>query len=289
MKVAVLTDTNSGISVEEGQKEGIFVIPMPVIVDGQSYLENESITHKELYAQMLLDKDVSTSQPAPFVLTEMWDSLLKSGYDEVVYIPMSSGLSNSCETAIHLAEEYAGKVHVADNHRISVTLRESVFDAKALAKQGLTGAQIKERLDSNAYQSSIYVAVNSMKYLIKNGRATKAAAMIATVLNIKPVLTIQGGKLDAFMKVRGMKKSMSAMIDAIGKDIRTRFADVPSERLVIGTAGTLDSQADIDEWLTAVKTAFPDCRVYYNPLSCSIACHVGIGAIGLGISKTEAR
>lgn len=289
MKVAVLTDTNSGISVEEGQKEGIFVIPMPVIVDGQSYLENESIAHKELYAQMLLDKDVSTSQPAPFVLTEMWDSLLKSGYDEVVYIPMSSGLSNSCETAIHLAEEYAGKVHVADNHRISVTLRESVFDAKALAKQGLTGAQIKERLDSNAYQSSIYVAVNSMKYLIKNGRATKAAAMIATVLNIKPVLTIQGGKLDAYMKVRGMKKSMSAMIEAIGKDIRTCFADVPSERLVIGTAGTLDSQADIDEWLTAVKTAFPDCRVYYNPLSCSIACHVGIGAIGLGISKTEAR
>ena len=289
MRVAILTDTNSGISVKEGKEQGIFVIPMPVIVDGQNYLENESITHEQLYAQMLRDKDVSTSQPAPIVLTEQWDKLLRDGYDEIVYIPMSSGLSNSCETAMHFAEGYGGKVFVADNHRISVTLRESVFDAKALAERGLSGVEIKERLDSNAYQSSIYVTVNSMKYLIKNGRATRTAAMIATVLNVKPVLTIQGGKLDAFMKVRGIKKSMSVMIEAIGKDIKNRFADVPRERLHIGAAGTLDSQADIDEWLTAVKTAFPGCVVYYNPLSCSIACHVGIGAIGIGISKTEAR
>lgn len=167
---------------------------MPVIVDGQSYLENESITHKQLYEQMRLDKDVSTSQPAPIVITEMWDKLLSDGYDEAVYIPMSSGLSNSCETAMRFAEEYGGKVFVADNHKISVTLRESVLEARALAAQWLCGAQIKHRLDSDAYRSSIYVTVDSMKYLIKNGRATRAAAMIATVLDIKPALTIQGGK-----------------------------------------------------------------------------------------------
>lgn len=289
MKVAILTDTNSGISVAEGAEEGIFVIPMPVIVDGQSYLENENITHAQLYEKMLEDKDVSTSQPAPIVLIEMWDKLLADGYDEIVYIPMSSGLSNSCETAAHMSEDYAGRVFVADNHRISVTLRESVFDAKSLAAQGHTGAQIKERLEKNAYQSSIYVTVNSMKYLIKNGRATRAAAMIATVLNIKPVLTIQGGKLDAFMKVRGIKKSMSAMIEAVERDVKTRFADVPAEMMVIGTAGTLEKQEEIDEWLAAVKSAFPDYLVYYYPLSCSIACHVGIGAVGIGISKREAR
>ncbi len=289
MRVAILTDTNSGISVDEGKDRGIFVIPMPVIVDGQSYLENESITHKQLYEQMMLDKDVSTSQPAPIVLTEMWDKLLSDGYDEIVFIPMSSGLSNTCETAMRFAQEYGGKVFVADNHRISVTLRESVLDAQALAAQGLNGAQIKHRLDSNAYRSSIYVTVDSMKYLIKNGRATRAAAMIATVLNIKPVLTIQGGKLDAYMKVRGIKKSMSAMIEAIDKDIKNRFAGVPTERLRIGTAGTLDSKADIDEWLNEVKAAFPKCSVYYDPLSCSIACHVGMGALGLGVSKIEER
>ena len=289
MSVAILTDTNSGISIEEGAKHDIFVIPMPVIVDGKDYLEQESITHNELYFQMRAKKDVATSQPSPQILIDKWNELLKRGYEQIVYIPMSSGLSNSCANAAEFAKEFADKVFVIDNHRISVTLRESVLDAKFLSEQGKSAKEIKEVLERNAYQSSIYITVNSLEYLKKSGRVTRTAAAIATVLNIKPVLTIQGGKLDSFTKVKGMKKSILTMISAVSEDIKTRFADVPPERLVIGTAGTLESQNDIDFWLNSVKNAFPDLHVYYNPLSCSIACHTGINAIGLGISKIEAR
>ena len=289
MSVAILTDTNSGISIEEGARLGIFVIPMPVIVDGKDYLEHESITHGELYRQMRENKDVTTSQPSPQILIDKWNELLKNGFDQIVYIPMSSSLSNSCENATEFAKEFADKVFVADNRRISVTLRESVLDAEFLAKQGKSAKEIKEILEKNAYQSSIYVTVNSLKYLKKSGRVTRTAAAIATALNIKPVLTLQGGKLDSFAKVKGMKKSMSAMIAALSEDIKTRFADVPPDRLVVGTAGTLEKQSDIDFWLNSVKNAFPNLRVYYSPLSCSIACHTGINAIGIGICETEAR
>lgn len=289
MKVAIMTDTNSGISVEEGKKLGVAVIPMPVIVDGNSYLEHESIVHADLYAQMREHKDVSTSQPAPQILCDKWSELLASGYDEVVFIPMSSGLSATCDTATALAKDFDGKVFVADNHRISVTLRDSVLDAVALAKEGKSGSEIKAALEANAYESSIYITVDSMEYLLKNGRATRAAAAIATVLNIKPVLTIQGGKLDAFKKVRGMKKSIAVMIDAIDKDIKKRFKDVPHENLSIGTTSTLESPEEEMLWRDSVKEAFPDIAVFYEPLSCSIACHVGIGAMGLGVSKKQGR
>lgn len=285
MKVAVMTDTNSGISVDEGKALGLTVIPMPVIVDGKSYLEHEEISHTELYAFMREHKDVSTSQPSPQVLCDTWDELLSQGYDEIVYVPMSSGLSSSCDTATAMANNYDGKVFVTDDHRISVTLRQSVLDALHLANSGKSGSEIKRILDENAYNSSIYITVDSMEYLLKNGRATKAAAMIATVLNIKPVLTIQGEKLDAFKKVRGMKKSIGVMIDAIAHDVKKRFKGVPHELLPIGTAGTLETQEEIDFWCNSVREAFPGHEVYYNPLSCSIACHVGIGAIGLGIAK----
>lgn len=284
MSVAILTDTNSGIFEEEGQKAGISVIPMPVIVDGKSYLENQTIDHSQLYAAMRRDCDISTSQPAPQTYIEMWDKLLGEGYDEVVYIPMSSGLSTTCLTAQQFAKDYGGRVIVVDNHRISLTLRESVYDAKALADGGKSGQEIKERLEQNAYNACIYIAVNSMKYLVKNGRAGRSAATIATALNIKPVLSISGEKLDAFKKVRGMKKAVEVMIESVANDLKTRFSDIPRQRVVVGSAGTLERQEEVDECVNALKAAFPGYQVYYNPLSCSIACHVGIGAIGMGIS-----
>ncbi len=283
MSVAILTDTNSGITVEEGKTLGIHVIPMPVIVDATDYLEGENLTHAQLYEMMRADADVSTSQPAPQVIIDMWDALLKE-YDEVVYIPMSSGLSNTCETATRFALDYNGKVFVADNRRISVTLRAAVLNAKKLADDGKSGKEIKEHLDADGKNSVIFVTVNSLKYLIKNGRATRAAAAIATVLNIKPVLIIDGGKLDAYKKIRGMEKSMHVMIEGIQSFIKTNLADVPPEKLRIGAAGTLETPEEIEHWLGLVQAAFPKSQTYYDPLSCSIACHVGIGAAGMGVS-----
>lgn len=206
MKTAILTDTNSGITVEAGRKSGIYVLPMPVIMEEKCYFEGVDITNRQLYDAMLSDRELSSSQPSPGDVMAMWDSILNDGYDEIVYIPMSSGLSGSCHSAAQLALDYGSKVCVVDNHRISVTLMESVFDAKALADKGLSAGKIKEALEAAAYQSSIYVTVNSLKYLKKSGRITSSAAAIAHILNIKPVLTIQGEKLDLFAKVRGSRQ-----------------------------------------------------------------------------------
>lgn len=281
MSVAILTDTNSGIFVEEGSKLGIFVIPMPVIVNGRDFLEGVDLTHGQLYEFMRNNADVTTSQPSPQSLMDMWDELLKS-YDEVVHIPMSSGLSASCESAKALAKSYNGKVQVVDNHRIAVTLKESVFDAKNLAGQGKSAEEIRKILEDHAYDASIYITVNTLSYLKKSGRVTASAAAIATVLDIKPVLTIQGDKLDSFKKVRGMKKSADVMIDALKSEIETRFKDVPHDKLNLYTAGTLEKQEYIDEWLNKVKTAFPEYSVTYSPLSCSVASHTGVNSMGIG-------
>lgn len=217
------------------------------------------------------------------------DSILEDGYDEIVYIPMSSGLSGSCHNAMSLALEYDSKVHVVDNHRISVTLMESVFDAKALADQGLSGTEIKRSLEENAYQASIYITVDSLKYLKKSGRITASAAAIANIFNIRPVLTIQGEKLDLFAKVRGKKQSEKKMIDALRSDIQIRFPEIPADRLRFGTAGTFEKPEDADHWRELIQTAFPENEIYYVPLSCSIACHVGINATGIGISVIAGR
>ena len=289
MKTAIMTDTNSGITVEEGEKAGIYVLPMPVIIEEKCYLEGVDITHAQLYDAMISDKELSSSQPSPGDVMSMWDRILNDGYDEVVYIPMSSGLSGSCHNAILLAEEYDSKVWVVDNHRISVTLMESVFDAKSLADKGMSGSEIKEKLEENAYQASIYLSVDSLKYLIKGGRITPSAAAIANILNIKPLLTIQGERLDLFAKVRGMKQSEKKMIAALKNDIETRFANIPVEKLRVATAGTFKVKAEADNWLSLVQAAFPQCAVYYSPLSCSIACHVGVNAVGIGVSVITDR
>jgi len=284
MRTAVMTDTNSGISKEMGDSLGIYVLPMPVIVGSHDYLEGISITHPELYEAILAGTDVSSSQPSPGSLTDMWDGILEEGYDEIVYVPMSSGLSSSCWAAKSLAEEYEGKVQVADNHRISVTLRDSVFDAAALAREGRTAKEIREYLEKHAYDSSIYITVNSLDLLRKSGRVTAAAAAIATVMHLKPVLTIQGGKLDTFSKARGVRHSENTMLKAIAEDIRTRFADAPKERVSIGAAGTFQNPEDEEAWLRAVEEAFPGHPVFYGRLACSIACHVSVDAIGIGVS-----
>ena len=286
MKTAVMTDSNSGITPEEGKKIGIYSLPMPVIIEGDVFYEGKNITQEEYYGAMTSGKNVTTSQPSPGDVMDMWDGILKEGYEQVVYIPMSSALSASCHAAIQLSEEYDGKVQVVDDHRISVTMRESVLEAKWMANQGMTAEEIKKKLEENAYNSSIYIAVDTLEYLKKGGRVTAAGAAIGAVLNIKPVLTIQGEKLDAFTKVRGMKKAELKMLEAIEEDLNTTFADVDRKQLRLGAAGTFQKQEDADQWYNMVKDTFENeiDDIYYDSLSFSIGCHVGPNAIGIGIS-----
>ena len=289
MKIAIATDTNSGITAMEGEKLGVFVLAMPVNLEETIHYEGIDITSEQLYDAMRQHRDVSTSQPSPGQLMELWDGILAKGYDEIVYIPMSSGLSGSCQSAALFAQDYDGKVQVVDNHRISVTQRESVISALRLAKQGHNGEQIKEFLEKHAYDASIYITVDSMEYLKKGGRVTPAAATLATVLNLKPVLTIQGDKLDAFAKVRGMKLAESKMIEAIHHDREARFKDVPESRLLIETAGTLESEELAEHWRQQVQAEFPFAKVSYANLPCSIACHVGMNSVAAVIMTEEVQ
>lgn len=284
MKIAILTDTNSGISSTEAEELGIFLIPMPVIIDDETFYEGQNITEEAFYQALASDKKVTTSQPSPADVMDYWDSLLQKGFDEVVYIPMSSGLSNSCHAAMGFAEDYDAKAFVVDNHRISVTLKSSVIMAKKLSDIGKSGSEIKSILEEDAYHSSIYISVNTLTYLKRGGRITPAAAMIGSVLNIKPILTIQGEKLDSFSKARSMKKCEQRMIEALLNDKEKRFADVPNEQLSIGAAGTCLSEEEQLNWKHALEEAFPGADVFYNPLSASIGCHTGPGAAGVGLS-----
>lgn len=281
-KVAIMTDTNSGIVKEEADSLGIALLPMPFIINGKNYLEGVNLTHNEFYALLDRDADVSTSQPAPGDLCDMWDKVLEKGYDEIVYIPMSSGLSKSCETAIGFANNYDGKVFVVDNQRISVTQRQSVLDALKLAEEGKSGKEIKEILERDKLESSIYITLDTLKYLKKGGRITAAAAAIGTVLNLKPVLQIQGEKLDAYSKVRGMKMARKTMIDAIKKDIENRFLDLAKkDRLTICIAYSFVDDETLQSWVDEVKEAFPTYDIYYAPLSLSVGCHIGPGALAI--------
>ncbi len=284
MKTAIMTDTNSGMTRNEADRCGVYLLAMPVIVDDKSYFEGIDITHDQLYAAMRAHRDIHSSQPSPGDVSDMWDAIFKDGYDELVYIPMSSGLSGSCEMAKLLARDYAGRVVVADNHRISVTLYESVLEARRMAQSGLSAERIAADLEKRAADSSIYITVDSLEYLRRSGRVTAAGAALAGAFDIKPVLTIQGGKLDAFAKVRGIKKSETRMAEAVRTDLEKRFAHFSADRMRIGAAGTFEHTADAEAWTDHLRGMFPGIKVYYQPLSCSIACHVGINAVGVGIS-----
>ena len=282
--VAIVTDSNSGISQAEGKELGIYVIPMPCLVDGKLYYENVDITKEQFYHFMESDADLTTSQPSPGDVMDLWDKLLKE-YDEIVHIPMSSGLSASCSTAMGLAQDYDGKVQVVNNQRISVTMQQSVMDAKHLAATGKSAAQIKEILKKEALESSIYLVVDTLKYLKKGGRITPAAALLGSALNLKPLLQIQGEKLDAYKKVRGMKAAKKNMLDAMKKDVESRFADyVAKGQLKLHVAYTTDEET-AKQWMEEVQNAFPDLTITrMDPLSFSITCHTGPGVLAIAAS-----
>lgn len=285
-KIAVVTDSNSGITQKEMKEiKNLFVIPMPFMIGEEEYFEDINLTQEEFYKKLLSNENITTSQPSIGAIVELWESILKD-YDEIVHIPMSSALSMSCETAKNFAKQFNGKVQVVDNHAISVTLKESVYDALRLAKKGLYAEEIKKRLEENMNNSSIYIMVSTLKYLKKGGRITPAAAAIGTLLKIKPVLQIQGGKLDQYAKVLNEKTARIKMIEAIKKDLVTRFKDYDKKgqmRLYIAYTNCKD-KAEI--FAQEIRKEFPTTPLtFVDPLSLSIACHIGDGALAIATSR----
>lgn len=283
MQTAIITDSNSGIFEAEGKEKGIFVVPMPVIIEERTYYEGVDITRQELYGVLSAHKKASTSQPAPAEVLAVWDQALNNGYDELVYIPMSSGLSGSCQTAQALAQEYDGRVEVVDNRRISITLRHAVLDALKLREQGYNAAQIREMLENEAAQSIVYVGVSTLEYLKANGRVTPAGAAIGTILDIKPLLVIEGERLDAYAKVRGTRHCQRKLIEAMQTYAQTYYEH--GESIYVSAAGSFEHEEDTLKWIQMIKEAFPENQIHYDPLTFSICCHVGLNAFGMGISK----
>jgi len=282
-KVAVLTDSNSGITQVDAKELGVYVIPMPFFINNETYYEDIDLTQEQFYEKLVDGVDISTSMPMVGSVTDTWDKLLQE-YNEIVYVPMSSGLSSSCETAYMLSQDYDGKVQVVNNQRISVTQRQSVMDAKELAENGKSAAEIKEILEQHKMESSIYIMVDTLSYLKKGGRITPAAAALGTLLRLKPVLQIQGERLDAFAKARTVKQAKSIMIEAMKKDFKERFESEDGSKMHLEMAYTHDL-AQAEQFKKEVQEAFPNNEIIMQPLSLSVSCHIGPGAIAIACSK----
>lgn len=283
MKTAIITDSNSGITRELGEQWGVRIVPMPIIIENETYYEGVDLFPEEFFRMLREGKSVSTSQPAPEDILRLWEEALSSGYDEVVYIPMTSGLSSSCQTALILAADFGGRVQVADNRQISVPLKNAVRDALALAEAGLSAQEIKARLEAVGMDSLIYIGVDTLEYLKKGGRVTPAAAAMGTVLGIKPLLTIKGEKLDTFAKVRGTRQCKARLLEAMKKSVEEYRAKGWDIR--VDASGSFDRREEEEEWLALAAQTFPGEPVQYDPLTLSIASHTGPGAFAMGISR----
>ena len=282
-KVIIMTDSNSGITQTQAKEMGVVVLPMPFYINEEMFYEDIDLSQEQFYEKLQAGGDIKTSMPLVGVVTDKWDELLKE-YDEVVYIPMSSGLSSSCETAYMLSQDYDGKVEVVNNQRISVTMRQSVIDAKNLAEAGKSAKEIKDILEAAKFDSSIYIMVDTLTYLKKGGRITPAAAALGTLLKLKPVLQIQGEKLDAFAKARTVKQAKNIMIEAMKSDFEKRFDSADGRNINLEMAYTHDLEAAL-AFKEEVQAAFPENEIVLNPLSLSVSCHIGPGALAIACSK----
>lgn len=283
-KVAVITDSNSGITQSQARELGIYVLPMPFFINDETYFEDISLTQEQFYEMLQGGADIHTSQPSPESVMQLWDEVLKE-YDEIVHIPMSSGLSGSCQSAIMLAQEYEGKVQVVNNQRISVTQRQSALDAKLLASKGMSAQEIKNFLEEDKFNSSIYIMLDTLYYLKKGGRITPAAAALGTLLRLKPVLQIQGEKLDAFAKARTTNQGKSIMINAIKNDIENRFGGMTEDKHIwLEIAHTANAEA-AEAYKAEILEQFPGYDIHIDPLSLSVACHIGPGALAFACCR----
>lgn len=283
-KIAIITDSNSGITQSQAKELGIYVLPMPFMINNKTYFEDIDLSQEEFYSRLEDGDDISTSQPSPDSIMNLWDNLLNE-YDEIVHIPMSSGLSGSCSTALALANDYNGRIQVVNNQRISVTQRQSVLDALQLADSGKSALEIREFLEQIKLDSSIYIMVDTLKYLKKGGRITPAASALGTLLKIKPVLQIQGEKLDAFAKARTIKQAKTIMLDAIKNDMAVRFHDDGTQNKVwLQIAHSNNEEAAI-KFKEELQAIYPNYSIHMDPLSLSISCHVGPGTLAVACSK----
>lgn len=285
--IAIVTDSNSGITQAAAKDLGVHVLPMPFVIDGVTYFEDISLTQEQFYEKLEGGADISTSQPSPESVMELWDTILKD-YDELVYIPMSSGLSGSCQSAMMLAEDYDGRVQVVNNQRISVTQRQACLDAKLLTSRGMNAREIRDFLEADKFNSSIYIMLDTLYYLKKGGRITPAAAAIGTLLKLKPVLQIQGEKLDAFAKARTTTQGKSIMMNAVKNDIENRFGGVMTadneQNMWLQVAYTYNREA-ADAFKEEIEAAYPGYEVHVDPLSLSVACHIGPGSLAFACCK----
>lgn len=282
-RVKIVTDSNSGITQQQGRELGVEVLPMPFFINDTQYFEEISMSQEDFYKALLDDEAVvSTSQPSPEAVMDLWRGLLRE-YDEIVHIPMSSGISSSCATALMLAaeEEFEGRVFVVDNQRISITQRRSVIQAKELAERGFSGREIHDILMRDKLRSSIYIMVDTLKYLRKGGRLTPAVAAIGTVLRIKPVLQIQGEKLDSYAKVKTLKQAKTTMIKAISGDLENRFLDDGTMHIDIAHTQNLE---EAERFRAELNEIFPGHDIYIDDLSLSVSCHIGPGALAVALS-----
>jgi DegV family protein with EDD domain len=282
-KTVIVTDSNSGITQSQAKDYGVVVLPMPFYINGQMLYEDIDLTQEEFYQRLKEGGEIKTSMPLVGDVTDKWDELLKE-YDEIVHIPMSSGLSSSCETAEMLAQDYDGRVQVVNNQRISVTMRQSVLDAKQLVAQGKSAAEVKQILEDVKFESSIYIMVDTLEYLKKGGRITPAAAALGTLLKLKPVLQIQGEKLDAFAKARTVRQAKSIMIDTMKSDFVHRFHSPDGSGMNLSVAYSYDLAA-AEVFRDEIQHEFPDNDIVVNPLSLSVSCHIGPGSLAIACSK----
>lgn len=283
-RIAVVTDSNSGVTQSHAKELGIFVLPMPFMISGEEFFEDINLTQDEFYKRLEEGADICTSQPSPVAVTKLWDDILKE-YDEIVHIPMSSGLSGSCQSAMMLAEDYDGKVQVVNNQRISVTQRQSALDALELVKAGKNAAEIKTILEEDKFNSTIYIMLDTLYYLKKGGRITPAAAAIGSMLKLKPVLTIQGEKLDAFAKARTTAQGKNIMLNAIKKDMEERFGGINEEKDIWLLMAHTNNYEAVEEFKKEFQDMFPGYHIHVDPLSLSVACHIGPGALALAATK----
>lgn len=283
-KIAIVTDSNSGITQAQAKELGISVIPMPFMINGETFYEEITLSRDEFYKRLADNADISTSQPSPDSIIQLWDNLLTT-HDEIVHIPMSSGLSGSCQTAMMLAQDYEGKVQVVNNQRISVTQRQSVLDALILVQNGKNSSEIKEILEADKFNSSIYIMIDTLYYLKKGGRVTPAAAALGTLLRLKPVLQIQGEKLDAFAKARTVNQAKSIMMTAIKNDIEKRFGGVSEDNQIYLQIAHTQNEEAANQLKEELHEMFPFYPIYVDHLSLSVSCHIGPGSLAIACTK----